>query len=165
MALTTHRDLMLYELGKMRDAETTGGRMLGWLGSETSDSELGELLREQVRESHEHLSSIEECLHSLGGSPLETPSDVVEGMRTGYARFRQMRPSREVLDLYGLMVALRFTHFAVGTYKGLLCGARIMKESTCEQILERNLVQKEQSATELDQKGQRMAEHLANVSQ
>lgn len=160
MALTTHHDLLLYELGAMRDGETTGGRLLAWLGSEVRDDELAHLLRSQERESHEHLSNLETCLEALGASPLETPSHVVDGMRAGYETFVQMRPSCEVLDLYALLTAMRFMYFAIGNYKGIIYCTRLINQADCSQSLERNLAQKQASAEALEKIGQRMAREL-----
>ncbi|HEX6967994.1 MAG TPA: DUF892 family protein [Micromonosporaceae bacterium] len=160
MAVTTQRDLLLYELGAMRDAERTGAQLLRWLGTHVRDGELDELLRRQDHDCHEHLSNIESCLRVIGGSPLETRSEVVEAMRLEYEQLVHTRPSAEALNLFALVTAMQFMHFAVGSYTGLLCCTRLTRMDDCVPSLRENLRQKTASAQALEDIGRRMVEEM-----
>jgi ferritin-like metal-binding protein YciE len=161
MALNTPRDLFLYELSAMRDAERTGGLLLGWMiGGRVQSSDLQQILRAQEKDSQRQLKNIESCLKELGSSPLESPSATVEGMRSGFEEFTKLRPSPEVLDLFALDTAMRFMHFGIASYKGLVDWAVLMGKSECTQSLQANVVQKEESAGKLERIGHEMRERI-----
>jgi ferritin-like metal-binding protein YciE len=161
MTLDISRDLFLYELATMRDAERRGGLMLGMLvGKRVQNSDLEHVLRAHEQDSKRQLENIDFCLQALDASPLETRSAAVEGMRGGFEEFLRLQPSPEVQDLFAIDTAMRFVQLAIGSYKSLVNWAVLMGESRCTQSLLANLVEKEESAGKLERIGHEMGERL-----
>jgi ferritin-like metal-binding protein YciE len=161
MALDTSRDLFLYQLAVLRDAEREGGHLLGVLvGRRVQNSNLEQVLRAQEQDSIRQLANINACLQTLRVSPLETRSATVEGIRGGFEEFLRLEPSPEVQDLFAIDTAMRFMHFAIASYKTLVTWTVLAGESGCTQSLLANLVQKEESAGKLQRIGHELGERL-----
>jgi ferritin-like metal-binding protein YciE len=161
MAVKHPRDLFLYELSAMRDAERTGGLLLGSLiGGRVQNAALEKTLRAQAKDSEHQLDNINSCFRTLGLTTTETPSTTVEGVRAGFETFISLEPSPPVRDLFAIGTALRFTYFAIANYRSLVGWAVLMEESQCARALQTNLFQKEESAGALERIGHEMGEKL-----
>lgn len=160
MALNNPKDLFLYELAAMRNAEISSGQMLGWAAGQVRNPELAQLLRTQEQESQQQLKSIESCFQALGASAIDVPSQTVDGMRSGLEDFVALQPSPEVLELFTLGAAMRLAHFGIASYRGLVSRAVVMGESHCADKLQTNLVQKEENAGRLERVGHELHERV-----
>src|SRR6266536_1077460 len=146
MALNSPADLFLYELSGIRDAERT------------------ETLREQQQKSAQKVNDIEACFRVLGTSPQEVPCAPVDGMRTEFETFLNQQPAPEVLELYTLGTAMKLASFGVAGYKELVDKSVLMGETQCAQILQTNLVQKEEDAGRLERISHDMSQRVLATS-
>lgn len=161
MALDNPRDLFLFELSAMRDAERTGGLLLGSLiGGRVRNNDLEQVLRAQAKDSEDQLRNINSCFQAFGISTTETLSTTVEGIREGFETFLSLAPTAPVQDLFAVGTALRFTYFAIANYRSLVGWAVLMDENRCAQTLQTNLYQKEESAGDLERIGHEMSAQL-----
>lgn len=164
MALDTPRNLFLHELGKIRDAERTGSQLLGWLSGTVRNPNLAQQLRGLEQQGSQLLANIDTCLAELGGAPLETISDIVDGIRVGFEQVTHLQPSPEVLDLFALTTALKFVHVSIGSYISLIHWADLTGQTDCRRCLQSNLAQKEASSNELAQVGYELGQQLLVAS-
>ncbi|HEX5594492.1 MAG TPA: DUF892 family protein [Micromonosporaceae bacterium] len=160
MALDTPRNLFLHELGKMRDAERTGSQLLGWLSTKVRNENLAQILRTEKNESDQQRANIDACLRELGGAPLATTSDIVEGIRIGFEQVANLQPSPEVVDLFALITAMKFMHFSIGTYVVLVSWAELTGQPKCRQSLQSNLTCKGEGAGRLERVGPELRQKL-----
>jgi ferritin-like metal-binding protein YciE len=96
----------------------------------------------------------------LGTGPREVPCVVVDGLRTEFQAFAGMRPSPEVLEMYTLGSAMKLAHFGVAGYKGPVDKSMLMGQTQCAQLLQTNLVMKEESAGRLERTGHEMSQRM-----
>ncbi|MFS8477774.1 MAG: DUF892 family protein [Micromonosporaceae bacterium] len=151
MAVDRPRDLFLYELGAMHDAERRSGELFGtFADSVSSNGDLSQLFRTQRQESDEQFHNVDRCFRVLGAAPIHIPSTTVAGMREGFEELEALQPPPEILELFTLGAALRLAHFGIASYSSLLDRALLMKENECAQWLETNLIQKEEIAGNLE---------------
>jgi len=150
MGLDTAEGLFFYELGVLRDAEKTGGQMLGWIAGHVQHGDLKRALREEEKASERQSENIMACLRALGAAPLETPSTTIEGIRKRLEQFLGLQPAPDVLDLFALGTAIRFMHFAITGYQNMVDWTSVMGETECVQNLQTNLAQKEQGVETLE---------------
>jgi ferritin-like metal-binding protein YciE len=160
MAVRSPEELFLYELSAMYDAERSGGQLLGWLGGQVRHSDLTQLLRTQEQESQQQLRNLDSCFQSRGFRPLDISSTTAEGLRNGVEVFVAVKPSPETLELFTLDTAMRLAHFGIASYKRLVDRALLMGDSHCTQMLQTNLIQKEESAGKLDRVGHEMGQRF-----
>lgn len=165
MAISTPRDVFIHELGAIRDGERTGGPLLGWLGRQVQNGELSAALRAMEEECHQHLNIVRDCMNQISAAPLDTPSTIVEGIRTGYEQFVQLQPTPLALDIFALLAALRFAHYGIASYKGTVLLSEVLCEQVCLGKLQAILRQKTESAKRLEEIGRQAAAELrATVS-
>lgn len=150
MAIRNTRELFLYELGVMRDAERAGERLLDFLARRVTNSDLVQILRKQQQDCQQQLSDIGSCLRAFGASPVETPSETVDGILRRFEGFIRLQPSPEMLDQFAVDTAIRFNHAAIAGYKTLLDWAILMGETECVRHLHTNLLRKQENASTLE---------------
>jgi ferritin-like metal-binding protein YciE len=161
MAMNTPRDLFVFELGLIRDAESAGGTLFDLLiAGRIKDSDLERLLHEQAAKSKEQLRNIGWCFQALGSSPVGARSLSVEGIRSGFQEFLRTRPSPQVQELFALDAARRFLHLTIAGYTSLVDWAALLNESQCAQELMANLAQKQEGLGKLERLGHQMSQRL-----
>ena len=74
-------------------------------------------------------------------------------MRTEFQAFRRLDPSQEVMEMYSLGTARKLAHFGLGDYKGLVDKAMLLGQTQCAQLLQTNLVMKEEGVGRLERTG------------
>lgn len=148
---TTPRDLLLYELGIARDSERTGRIMVGRIRDLIRNEDLIETLRCIEEQSERHLSHVSMCLQTLGGAPLETPSETVNGISGRFEAFTRLQPTCELLELFALSTVRLFLGFGISTAKSVLKLALLMGETQCAEGVRETLAQKEETLRNLEQ--------------
>jgi ferritin-like metal-binding protein YciE len=150
MALTTPRDLFLYELSGMYDAEQKSKAMLGQLTEQVQDPAAAEVLRTQLQEGPEKIRNIEQCFEALGSSPQQVPCAVVDGMSTDVAQFMAQGPAPELTTAFAVGTAMKLDEYATATYSGLVDKAISMRDPRVADALQTNKVQAKNGSTALE---------------
>lgn len=153
-------DLLRYELGIMRDAETTGRELFDALGHQVRHADLAGVLRIQGQDLDQRLTNITRCLQALGGSSGGTASGTVESLRSKFEALIRLRPAPEVVDLFAWGTATAFLNLAITGYRMLVDWATLVGETECAQSLRLNLGQLERCAGRLTQLGHEMGAAL-----
>ncbi|WP_406106490.1 DUF892 family protein [Micromonospora globbae] len=144
-------DLFLYELGVMSQAERSGSTLLSILiAKRVKDPDLERILHRLEADSHHHADNIDACLRGIHVSTIHATTAAIDGLRTDFEEFTRLQPAAEILDLYALDTAKRFTHLAIATYQNLTDTARTLKHHQCSQQLDANLTDKQRNATHLE---------------
>ena len=154
------RDLLVYELGIARDAERTGRIMITRIRDQIRNKDLIEMLRCVERESEQHLAHIGECFDALGTTPLETPSETVNGMSARFETFARLEPTCELFELFGLSTVRVFLSFGITIAKGLLIWAELLGETRCAGCIRESLMRKEQTLSNLERVGRELSERI-----
>jgi ferritin-like metal-binding protein YciE len=146
MALNNPTNLFLYELASMYDAERKSEQLLDDTVGQVQDRNLTQLLEGQ----HPEVSNLESCFRALGIAPQAVPCAAIDGMRAEFETFANQQPSDEVWQMYMVGAALKMSHFGIAGYKELVDKAMLMGEMECAQMLQTNLVHKEEFAGRLE---------------
>ena len=160
MAINTTRDLFIYELGVLRDAENSSRRLLDFMVLEAKGSDVVQILQGVKQENEQHLANIKSCLDSLGYSPMETMSESVEGIYKRFQEFVGLQPAPEMLNQFAVDTAIRCLYVVIAEYKTLVDWAILMAESQCVQNLHANLVEKQETASKLERFSHEMGVRL-----
>jgi len=160
MTMATPRDLLLYELGIARDSERTGRIMVGRIRDLIRNEDLIETLRCIEQQSEQHLSNVGNCLRALGGAPLETPSETVNGISSRFEAFTRLQPTCELLELFALSTVRLFLGFGITTAKSILSLARLMGETQCADHVQETLAQKEETLRNLERVGEELSQRI-----
>lgn len=152
MPIQTTRELLFYEMGLMRDMEDGGRRLFDFLSLRANDGELVQIFRELQNEERQTLrTNLNSCLEALALTPIETPSQAIEGVLGRFEVFVQLQPSPEILDQFAIDTAIRYSYLCIASYGTLLDWAILMDESRCVKCLHENLIRKQETAGKLEQ--------------
>src|SRR5205823_4763279 len=152
--------LFLYELSAMYDAEAKAGQLFGEVVGQIQDPHLAEFVRAQEQQSQQKISNLEACFSALDTEREDVACLAVDAMRAEFQAFLGRQPSAEVMQLYTLGAAMRLAHLGIASYRGLMDKAVLMAESQCAQILQSNLVQKEENGATLERISHEMSERV-----
>jgi ferritin-like metal-binding protein YciE len=153
-------NLFLYELATMYDAERKSNQLLSEAVGLVREGDTARILRTQEQEGQQKVRNLDACFQALGTGPREVPCAVVDGLRTEFQAFFGTQPSAEVLEMYTVGSALKLAHLGVAGYKDLVDKSMLMGQTECAQLLQTNLVMKEESAGRLERTGHEMGQRM-----
>jgi ferritin-like metal-binding protein YciE len=134
-------DLFLYEIGVMGQAERSGSVLLSLLiAKRVKDLQLERILHNLEDDAHRHVENIDACLRGIHASNIHTPTATVDGIRDDFEQFTRTEPAPEILDLYALDTAKRFTHIAIATYQNLADSARTLQHQLIRSIVAQQIL-------------------------
>jgi ferritin-like metal-binding protein YciE len=160
MAVNSPADLFLYELSGMYDGERKTAQLFGEIVGHVRDDSMAQLLRINQEESQQKVRNLEMCFQELGSTPRDIPCATIDGMRAEYQQFASQQPPEPVLEMYALGMAMKIAHHGMAAYRGLVDKAMLMNETRCAQMLQTNLVQKEESAGRLERINHEMGQRI-----
>jgi len=163
MQLNSPSDLFLYELSAMYDAETKSAQLFGEVAGQIQDPNLAQFVRAQEQQSQQKIQNLEECFSALDTERQDVACVTVDGMRADFQAFLGQQPSVEVMQLYTLGSAMKLAHLGIASYRELMDKAVLMAEAQCAQVLQTNLVQKEENAATLERISHEIGERVMAV--
>lgn len=150
MALNNPSDLFLYELSGIYDAEKKTSAWKDEIVGQIRDDNLQQLIRVEQQQGQQRVKNLEACFQALGTQPRDVPCLTIDGMRADFQQFIRQQPSPERLATYAVGCLAKMSHFGVGSYKVLVDEATTMGQSQCAQMLQSNLVMKEEGTGRLE---------------
>jgi ferritin-like metal-binding protein YciE len=156
------KDLFIYESALAISTEKLGDGMLRGITYHVKDQGLAGLLRDEEKRRRECLAEFESCFYLIGGSALSIPTPGVEALRDRLQNYVVLRRAPEMVDLFVLGTALRFTHFMLAGYKELVDLSEYVGEDRCKQSFQNILRYKEEYAERFEQYSHRMVERAAD---
>jgi ferritin-like metal-binding protein YciE len=161
MAIDNPSDLFLYELSGMYDAERKSNHLVGEMLSQAEQSPLAQILRAQQQQGQQKIQNIETCFAMMEMEPAEVPCTTLDGMRAEFQAFTGQRPSTEAMEIYAVDAETKLAHFGIAGYRGLIDKALLMGEMQCAQILQTNLVQKQENAGTFERISHELGQRVA----
>jgi ferritin-like metal-binding protein YciE len=150
MAINSPSDLFLYELSGAYDAEKKATAWKGEIADQIRDSNLQQIIRVEQQEGQQRVKNLEACFQALGTQPRDVSFLHVDGMRAEFQQFMSQQPSPGALEMYTVGSLLKMSHVGIAGYKDLVDKAMTMGQSQCAQILQGNLVMKEEGTGRLE---------------
>ncbi|GII26405.1 DUF892 family protein [Planosporangium mesophilum] len=140
MPVQNPKDLFLYELSAMHDAQKKSVQWKGEIAGQVRDATLQQTVRMEQEQGQRMVNNLDAGFQSLGTQPADVPCRAFDGMRAEYQQFMSQNPAPEMVDLYTVGALLKAAHFGVGSYKSLVDKATMLGETRCAQMLHTNLV-------------------------
>lgn len=160
MPIDNPSDVFLWELSGAYDAERKSNQMLGEAINDVQNGNVAQLLRIELQETQQKLRNLDACFQDLGTSPADVACRTVDGMREEYQAFRDQQPANEAMEMFALGTAMRLAHYGTAMYKSLVDKAMLLGEIPSAQILQTNLVQKQDSAGRLERFSHEMSQPI-----
>lgn len=160
MAITSPSDVFLYELSGVYDAEKRAADWKSEVAGRIRDNKLQQVVRVEQQEGQQRVKNVEACFQALGTRPRDVSSSTVEGALAELRQFMNQQPSPEAIEMYAVDSLLKMSHLGIGSYKGLVDKAMTMSQPQCAQLLQNNLVIKEEDAGRMERISHEMNQRI-----
>lgn len=127
--VTTLKDLMIYELQSLHEAEHTWSQTLSGNAGSISNRELKKVFEKGSKTAFEHAAKIKKVLTDLGATTLTKRNSVANDLARELKEIRETSADTEVLDA-GLIVTHQcMNHYMIAKYGALASYARLLEEA------------------------------------
>jgi ferritin-like metal-binding protein YciE len=150
MALNNPRDLFLYEMAGMYDAEMKSKDLLGQMAGQVQDPTTADTLRLHLEDGQQKIRNLEQCFEAMGTSPQRIPCAVMDGMQADAQQFMAQDPSPDLVTAFALGATMKMDHYAQATYAGLVDKAMSMGDPRVASGLQTNNLQAKDGATTVE---------------
>ena len=146
MPMKTPQDLFVHELSDMLSAEQIIAKMLGEAQGMVQDPQVKQGLQQHEQETQQHIRNLEQVFGELGEEPRRDTNEVARGLVSEAQEGIQEAQSDALRDCVINAAVIKVEHFEMGSYRGLVTGARLMERPMIVDVLEANMQQEEETA-------------------
>ncbi|WP_213452377.1 DUF892 family protein [Rhizomonospora bruguierae] len=150
MPVDNDKDLFVYELGILRDIETSSIRMLDLVSQRVSREDLGEVIRSEQRQCTCRQDRLDSCLQSLEAPSMQAPSETVDAVYLRFKRFVAGGATHEMVDQFAVDTLVRLLYLGIAALRPLIGWTVLSGQHECSRTLHSNLVEKQESAARLE---------------
>jgi ferritin-like metal-binding protein YciE len=152
MAISNVKGLFVQELCEIYDAEHRFLDGQVKMVHRAADHELQRSIERHIAQTRQHIENLEQLFRDLGEEPRRETNEVAQGLVSEAERGIEVAQGDALRDCLIDAVVIKVEHFEIGSYRGLLTGARlVMGQPTAVDLLEVNLRQEEETAQVAEQ--------------
>jgi ferritin-like metal-binding protein YciE len=112
-----------------------------------TDHELQRSIENHIAQTRQHIADLERLFRELDEAPRRETNEAAQGLMSGAERGIEEAQGDALRDCLIDAAVIKVEHFEIGSYRGLLTGARLMMgQPTAVDLLEANLRQEEETA-------------------
>ncbi len=146
MPITNVNGLFVHELSEIYDAEHRFLEGQAVLVNKAADYELQKAIRNHIEQTRQHIRNLEQVFGELGEEPRRETNEVARGLVSEAQEGIQEAQSDALRDCVINAAVIKVEHFEMGSYRGLVTGARLMERPMLVDVLEANMQQEEEAA-------------------
>lgn len=143
--MQTARDLFLYELQDMFDAEQKLVKALGEQEQESSLPELQKAFAFHREQTENQVERLRQAFEEIGEEPQETECEGIKGLIEEHESFKEEDPSEELLDIFNVGAAIKVESYEIDAYESLITLGRELGFKKAVNLLNQNLKEEEQT--------------------
>ena len=156
MPVTNIRELFLHELAEIYDAEHRFLEGQAVMVDRATDDELQSSIRNHIFQTRQHIRNLEQVFRELGEESRRETNEVAQGLVSEAQAGMQEAESDTLRDCAIDAAVIKVEHFEMGSYRGMITGARLMGQSKVVDLLNANLGQEEEAAQIAEQSAQKL---------
>jgi ferritin-like metal-binding protein YciE len=147
MAISNVKGLFVHELCELYDAEHRFLDGQVKMVHRATDHELQRSIENHIAQTRQHIENLEQLFTDLGEEPRRETNAVARELVSEAERGIGEAQGNALSDCLIGAAMIKVEHFEIGSYRGLLTGARLMMgQPTAVDLLETNLRQEEETA-------------------
>ena len=147
MSIANVRELFVHELAELYDAEHRFLDGQVKMVHRATDHDLQRAIESHIAQTRQHIGNLEQFFTELGREPHREANEVARGLVSEAEQGMQEARSDALRDCLIDAAVIKVEHFEMGSYRGLITGARlVMGQSVAVGLLEANLRQEEEAA-------------------
>lgn len=147
MPITNVRELFVYELGHIYDAEHSFLEGQREMAQKATDQDLEKAIQEHIELTRLHIRNLELVFERLGRQPQRQTSHVAQWLVSEAQQSIQEAQEKDALRDCAINAAvIKVEHFEMGSYRTMFTGAQLMGQTEIANLLEQNMRQEEEAA-------------------
>ena len=147
MPISNVQGLFVRELCEIYDAEHRFLDGQVKMVHRATDHELQRSIENHIAQTRQHIADLERLFRELDEAPRRETNEAAQGLMSGAERGIEEAQGDALRDCLIDAAVIKVEHFEIGSYRGLLTGARLMMgQTTAVDLLEANLRQEEETA-------------------
>ncbi len=147
MPIANTNELFLHELRELYDAEHRFIEGQQEMAQSATDVDLKSSIQNHIEQTEQHANNLEQVFRNLGAEPERVTNEVATGLVSEAQEGIQEAQSEALRDVAIDAAVIKVEHFEIGSYRGIITGARLMGQEEVVNLLEANLRQEEETAS------------------
>src|SRR5919107_5719111 len=158
MAVSNVRGLFVQELCEIYDAEHRFLDGQVRMVHRATDGGLQRSIESHILQTRQHIGNLEQFFRELGEEPRRETNEAAQGLVSGAEQSIEEAQSDALRDCAINAAIIKVEHFEIGSYRGLVTGARLMmgESVAVKNLLETNLQQEEETAQIAEQSAEEL---------
>jgi ferritin-like metal-binding protein YciE len=148
MPIASTQDLFLHELREVYDAEHRFIEGQQEMIEHATDQSLKSAIQEHLEQTRQHAVNVERVFAELGEEARRETNTVAQGLVSEAQEGIHETQSDALHDCAIVTAVIKVEHFEMGSYRGLVTGARLMGQTEIERLLSENMRQETASIAE-----------------
>lgn len=148
MPVANTQELLLHELCELYDAEHRFLEGQVEMVHMAADGELQSSIENHIYQTRQHIRNLELFFRELGEEPRRETNEVARGLVSEAQEGIEEAQSDALRDCVINAAVVKVEHFEIGSYRGLISGARLMmgQSMVVDDLLQTNLQQEKETA-------------------
>ena len=152
MTINTAQQLWQHELQDIYDAEHQFLKGQQEMLSNATDPKLKQMLTEHIGQTEGQIANLDQVFSLAGLEPQRVMCDAAKGLVSEAKKtLSECKDAPLVCDSAILGAAARVEHYEIAVYRGLITGAQLMGQNEAVGLLQKNLLQEEQTAQKIEE--------------
>ncbi|WP_213453120.1 DUF892 family protein [Rhizomonospora bruguierae] len=151
MPIDTFDELVKYEMGLVRDIESSGLRLLDFAFHRVNRDDLAQMIGALKEEGERHRDQIAACMEAAGAVPTASVSEAAEGVYERFQSFVALKPSADMVSQFAADTVVRFLRLSIVAHSTLLDRVVLLGDTGCVRTVQSNLLQKLVSVARFEQ--------------
>ena len=158
MPIKNVQELLVHELGEIYDAEHRFLDGQVRMVHRATDGDLQRSIENHILQTRQHIGNLEQFFRELGEEPRRETNEVAQGLVSEAEQSIGEAQSDALRDCAINAAIIKVEHFEIGSYRGLITGARLMmgESVAVKNLLETNLQQEEETAQIAEQSAEEL---------
>lgn len=156
MPITNTQELFLHELAEIYDAEHRFLEGQAVMVNRATDDELQSSIRNHILQTRQHIGNLEQAFRELGEESRRETNEVAQGLVSQAQTSVQEAESDALRDCTIDAAVIKVEHFEIASYRSLVTGAQLMRQSKVVDLLNANLEQEEETAQIAEQSAEKL---------
>jgi ferritin-like metal-binding protein YciE len=167
MPVASTQELLLHELCELYDAEHRFLEGQVEMVHRATDGELQSSIENHIYQTRQHIRNLEQFFRELGEEPRREANEVARGLVSEAQEGIEEAQSDALRDCVINAAVVKVEHFEIGSYRGLISGARLMmgQSMVVDDLLQTNLQQEEETAQIAEQSAEGLLQEAMQAEQ
>ena len=138
--------MLRHELSDVYDAEHRFLEGQQEILQEATAPDLRGAIENHIEQTRQQITNLEEVFAELGQEPRREACEAAQGLVSEAREGIQETPTSTLRDCAIVSAVIKVEHYEMGSYRGVVTGARLMGQTKIERLLAENMHQEEETA-------------------